>query len=143
MTLITNRKENNHIKTLKELLKSSEEVFIAVAFFKMSGFDLISREIRKSLEQGTNIVIVCGLDFYQTEPDALKAIYLLSQKYNTCKLLIQEQISSRTFHPKLYSFLKSDKRTIIIGSANFTKGGFESNYELSIMHTFKRIQIMK
>lgn len=137
MTLITNRKENNHIKTLKELLENSEEAFIAVAFFKKSGLDLISREIEKSLEQGTKIVIVCGLDFFQTEPDALKAIYLLSQKYENCKLLIQEQILSSTFHLKLYSFLKADKRTILIGSANFTKGGFKSNYELSIMHTFK------
>lgn len=137
MTLITNRKENNHIKILKELLKNSEEVFIAVAFFKKSGLDLISSEIEKSLARGTKIVIVCGLDFYQTEPDALKVIYLLSQKYQTCKLLIQKQVLSSTFHPKLYSFLKADKRTVLIGSANFTKGGFESNYELSIMHTFK------
>ena len=137
MRLITNRKENNHTKILKELFRVSEEVFIAVAFFKKSGFDLISKDFNKSLERGTKITFVCGLDFYQTEPDALRAIYSLTQKYDKCKLLIQEQDNKSTFHPKLYCFRKGGKRTIIIGSANFTKGGFESNYELSIKSTFE------
>ncbi len=137
MTLITNTKENNHLEILKELFRISEEVFIAVAFFKASGFNLISKEIKKSLEQGANIIIACGLDLYQTEPDALRAIYTLTQKHENCKLLIHEQNSSSTFHPKFYCFRRASERTILIGSANFTKGGFESNFELSINHTFK------
>lgn len=137
MSLITNKKYNNHTKILKELLKVSKEVFIAVAFFKKSGFDLVSKDFNKSLGQGTKITFVCGLDFYLTEPDALKAVYSLTQKYAKCKLLIQEQNSKSTFHPKLYCFRNGRKRTIIIGSANFTKGGFENNYELSINSTFE------
>lgn len=137
MTLITNIKENNHAKILKELFGISEEIFIAVAFFKKSGFDIISKYFNKSLERGAEITFVCGLDFYQTEPEALKAIYSLSQKHKNCKLLIQEQNGNSTFHPKLYCFRKGKERTILIGSANFTKGGFESNYELSLKDTFK------
>jgi HKD family nuclease len=112
-------------------------VFIAVAFCKKSGFDLISNDFELSLERGTIIIFVCGLDFYQTEPNALKAIYSLALRYENCKLLIQEQNSKSIFHPKLYYFRTGDERTVLIGSANFTKGGFKSNFELSFIDTYK------
>jgi len=137
MSLITNTKTDNHIKVFIELFKDSTDIFIAVAFFKKTGFNLISKDFQDALERGTSIVFICGLDFFQTEPDALKAVYSLSQKYSNCKLLIQEQKKQSTFHPKLYCFSNNNERTLIVGSANFTKGGFEGNYELSVRTTFQ------
>lgn len=137
MQLITNRKDTNHLMILREFFRISEEVFVAVAFFKKSGFDLIFDDFKESLERGTQIVFLCGLDFYQTEPSALKAIYSLSENYYNCQLLVKEQNNNSTFHPKLYCFKHGEKRTVLIGSANFTKGAFESNFELSINETFR------
>ncbi len=137
MKLITNSVYDNHAKSFNELLYSSNEVFIAVAFFKKTGFNIISKAFNQSLEKGNKITLVCGLDFYQTEPEALKEVYSLSQKYNNCKLMIKKQDVKSTFHPKIYYFKNEKKATLIIGSANFTKGGFESNFELSISSTFE------
>jgi len=136
MRLISNNKENNHLKRLIELFRESDEVFVAVAFFKKSGFDLISKAFIKSLDKGNKITFVCGLDFYQTEPDALREVYHLAHKYKNCRLLIKEQSARSAFHPKFYYFKNYKKTTLIVGSANFTKGGFESNFELSISSTF-------
>jgi len=138
MSIITNNIDKNHLETLQEYFKVSDEIFIAVAFFKKSGFDLLSMDLKKSLKKGSKITFVCGLDFYQTEPDALKAMYSLTKKHNKCKLLIQNPSSKSTFHPKFYYFKNITEVTLLIGSANFTRGGFKSNFEVSLTSKFEK-----
>jgi len=136
MKIIHNENTENHLSIFKQQIKKSKKVFIAVAFFKKSGLDLIINEIKEALKRETIITIVCGLDFYQTEPEALKTIFSLSNQYSNCKLLIHNHKKSITFHPKLFSFTNNTETHLIIGSANFTKGGFENNFELSFHSTF-------
>ena len=82
------QKTENHLSVFKKNIQKYENIFIAVAFLKKSGLDLIISEIKEALQRETIITIVCGLDFCQTEPEALKTIYSLSNKYDNCKLLI-------------------------------------------------------
>lgn len=141
MELISNNKLNNHLKVLKTLLSEYEEVFIAVAFFKKSGLDLLRNDIKLFLEQGNEMILVCGLDFYQTDPDALKEMLCYTQKFENCKMYIRELENSKTFHPKIYYFRKGKEATLITGSSNFTKGGFVDNFETSTLNIFKRDSI--
>ena len=137
MKIIHNENTENHLSIFKQQIKKSEKVFIAVAFFKKSGLDLIINEIEEALKRKTIITIVCGLDFYQTEPEALKTILALSKQYSNCKLLIHNHKKSITFHPKFFSFTTSKETHLIIGSANFTKGGLKSNIEVSLATNFE------
>ncbi|MGM9815488.1 MAG: phospholipase D family protein [Lepagella sp.] len=70
---------------------------------------------------------VIGLHFYQTHPDFISAFY-----YNENVRFIIE--SHGVFHDKIYLFSNSAKDwCAIIGSSNFTKGGFENNSECNIL----------
>lgn len=137
MRIILNNKENNHLKQISDLFENSENIFIAVAFFKMSGLNLIKTLIEKALKKKIRVEIVCGLDFYQTEPSALKELYELTKIYTNLNSQIFSSKGNITFHPKIYSFTQKNKCTLIIGSANFTKGGFVDNFELSTINTIE------
>ncbi len=63
-----------------------------------------------------------GLDFYTTSPSFLKSF--------RSNVRIGKALA--TFHPKLYLFEKDDNYCCIIGSSNFTSGGFGKNTELNI-----------
>lgn len=71
--------------------------------------------------------IVVGIHFYQTHPSFIQEF--LSN--NSVKYIMQP---NGTFHPKIYLFYNSDKDwEMIIGSSNFTKGGFGNNTEANIL----------
>lgn len=137
MKIIDNKDTENHLSIFKKHIEQSDEVFIAVAFFKKSGLDLIIKEIEEALKRETIITIVCGLDFYQTEPEALKTMSSMSYQYDNCKLLVHNHKKNITFHPKIFCFTKNIETHLIIGSANFTRGGLENNFEVSLATNFK------
>lgn len=68
--------------------------------------------------------MVIGLDFYTTSPSFLKSFRSV--------IRIGTAIKSATFHPKLYLFQDRDSVCCIMGSSNFTSGGFGDNTELNI-----------
>ena len=129
--------ENNHLKEISELFVNSESVFIAVAFLKMSGLNLLIKEIKSTLKKEIKIVIVCGLDFYITEPSALKELYAIKEIYPNLSIKIFKSKNYFTFHPKVYKFNQKNKITLIVGSANLTKGGLVDNTELSLINTIE------
>lgn len=69
---------------------------------------------------------VIGTSFARTEPAAIVA---LNGRPDRLKLIIK---SDGTFHPKVIVGRKGDLRRAIVGSANFTRGAFTTNTELSI-----------
>lgn len=69
---------------------------------------------------------VIGTSFARTEPAAIVA---LNGRPDRLKLIIK---SDGTFHPKVIIGRKGDLRRAIVGSANFTRGAFTTNTELSI-----------
>lgn len=134
MILVSNYKSKNHLETINKIFESSEEIFIAVAFLKSSGLKLLISTIKKSLEDNTLVEIFVGTDFFQTEPSALKQLLTLKEKYSTCKVMIANQAQA-TFHPKIYMARRGESYRSLIGSANLTKGGVNSNEELSLFVT--------
>lgn len=133
MLLISNTIQAfNHLVTFSKLFNDAENIFIAVAFLKNSGVKLFEKHIIEHIEKGKELTIVCGLDFFQTDPNALKYLNNLTKSHNNLKLLIQEHSENKTFHPKMYVFFNKDKVSLIVGSANFTNGGFTSNFEISL-----------
>jgi len=132
-TLVTNS-EKGHIAAIVPYIKSATRIVIHTAFLKASGLLLIEPFLKPLIEAGANVTILAGLNFYQTEPQALRTIYSMMHGYNNSKLLLAMP-KNVTFHSKLYYFEeKNGMATAIIGSANLTRGGLKANPELSIMN---------
>lgn len=68
--------------------------------------------------------MVVGLDFYTTAPSFLESFHAIVR--------IGQALGKGTFHPKLYLFEDGGEFCCIMGSSNFTNGGFASNTELNI-----------
>lgn len=66
-----------------------------------------------------------GIHFYQTDPDFID---IFTNDENVRFSLTPNGV----FHPKVYVFFLPDTWEILIGSANFTSGGFTKNTELMI-----------
>ncbi|MEX0597027.1 MAG: phospholipase D-like domain-containing protein [Candidatus Paceibacterota bacterium] len=135
MRIIDNH-STNHSSILQECLAECDEAIFIVAFLKMSGLETLKSKIKNALKRKSELKIICGLDFYQTEPDALKLLSSMSKKFNNLQLYIYNQNASSTFHPKVYFFKKNQECCLITGSANFTSGGFHNNIEVSTLSKF-------
>jgi HKD family nuclease len=132
MELISSASQHKDI--LNKYIPASDRIYIAVAFLKVSGLNLIIDNLIKAAKRESDIQIICGLDFALTEPLALKTIWGLTSKYNNIKLYLASAKDNRViFHPKFYLLNSDAQATIISGSANLTSGGLASNYECSLM----------
>jgi HKD family nuclease len=127
MRLITNNSSLNHKSEIINSLNKTEELIICVAFLKSSGLNLILNKIKELKVKATFYI---GLDFYLTEPKALKAIFKSGYELHLTS------IEKTTYHSKIYYFKNKEQNSAIIGSANLTKGGLDSNIETSISITF-------
>ncbi|HZQ92382.1 MAG TPA: phospholipase D-like domain-containing protein [Terriglobales bacterium] len=74
--------------------------------------------------RGKIATMVVGLDFYTTSPDFLRQFRSV--------IRIGDALNGGTFHPKLYVFQNGDRFCCVIGSSNFTSGGFGNNSELNV-----------
>lgn len=130
--LLWNKKDKNHLEYIEKKLAGCNEAVFCTAFFKKSSLtELVCKEIRRL---GKKLKFFVGIDFYQTEPDALR--FLLDNKVRL--YIVHSEESAVTFHPKMFVFKDAAYVSVAIGSANMTSGGLESNYELS-MRTKQKI----
>lgn len=124
--LLWNKKDKNHLEYIENKLAGCNEAVICTAFFKKSSLtEPVCKEIRRL---GKKLKFFVGIDFYQTEPAALR--FLLDSKVRL--YIVHSEKSSVTFHPKMFVFKDAAYVSVAIGSANMTSGGLESNYELSM-----------
>lgn len=131
-TLLTNSGKLTHDQVLKACLFKAEKVQIAVAFLKMSGLNLLFKTIEKALKRGATIQLAAGLDFTQTEPEALKKLKRLLEIYPGSGLFISNFERTSVFHPKFYLFQFGEQAAAVVGSANLTNGGLLQNEEISV-----------
>ena len=125
--------ENSHEEILINCISKSNTIKIAVAFLKRSGLTILYPHIVEALQDNCDVVFIVGLDFGQTEPEALKAILHLTKHYGNCSLyLALPKQRSKIFHPKIYYFKMAQTISAIIGSANLTSGGLKDNHECSL-----------
>ncbi|WP_040250194.1 phospholipase D-like domain-containing protein [Psychroserpens mesophilus] len=135
--LLSNNSKNNHLDYIIACFKEADEIWLATAFFKMSGLKLLLPAIKKYIEANKPINIIVGQNFGLTEPEALRIIFKLFEKKAHANLFLDKaQEKTNVFHPKLFLFKNNDKGIIISGSANITKGGLTTNQEVSLVsHT--------
>jgi HKD family nuclease len=102
---------------------SSCEIAVAWASKGFEGFDLLLQHRSKI---GRMIV---GTHFYQTDPEFIQN-FITDEKV---RFVMQ---TDGVFHPKVYLFTKdSGEWECLIGSPNFTRGGFERNEEVAVLIT--------
>jgi HKD family nuclease len=124
-----------HDKQIVELIKSSDEVWMAVAFLKERGLNLIREAMQEKLNEGRDIHIVVGLYFGITDPAALTDLLKMNGIGKLNLYMAKDGVNERNFHPKLYIFRSGKNYTIISGSANITNGGLTKNIECSLQVT--------
>jgi HKD family nuclease len=125
---------SSHQDVLNKYIPECDSISIAVAFLKVSGLKIIIDSLVDAAKNGCTIEIICGLDFGLTEPQALRELYELTSKYKKVSLLLASSKEHNvTFHPKFYLLKKGNNATILVGSANLTSGGLNSNFECSLL----------
>jgi len=103
-----------------KLVCKADKICICVAM--MTDFGLGAFENR---DEDCHFEVLVGYDL-PTQPSALQK--LLNEKIDTKVYDVKNQF----FHPKLYFFRINEDWTAFLGSGNCTKGGLESNIELSL-----------
>ncbi|MGX0891109.1 HKD family nuclease [Pseudomonas sp. ADAK2 TE3594] len=128
--LVLNEEERGHGTIIEELIVEAEHMICMVAFAKKSAYTLIKDVLNRALKKGLNAKMAIGLDFHITEPAVLTQLLALTKKH-AFKLYVSN--SSSAFHPKIYAFQRGEKYSVVVGSANLTRGGFYGNYEASTL----------
>ncbi|MBX9807193.1 MAG: phospholipase D family protein, partial [Flavobacteriaceae bacterium] len=124
MRLISNQNTETHLTEILRAIECFDEIIICVAFLKCSGLNFLIEKLNKKKEK---TIFYVGLDFYQTEPTALRQLLNYGHK------VFLTQKSKVTFHPKIFYFKRKNNITAFIGSSNLTYGGLETNFETSIV----------
>lgn len=107
--------------SLQRLIRKSDGISIAVAW--ASRHTAAFEQLVKAAPRLKQIVI--GTHFYQTDPEVL-ASFINSK---TVRFILQPE---GVFHPKVYLFYKEEAWTLIVGSANFTRGALTKNSEVMV-----------
>lgn len=108
-------------KELRTYISTATEINIAVAMMSEHGLELLNHA-----KKSCNVRLVVGIDLPTPS-------YVLRQLRKLLKGNVRYYSADTTFHPKVYLFrFKDSSRKVIIGSANFTKGGCIDNVELSV-----------
>ena len=107
----------------------------AVAFVRQTGnFDELKAALQHFCERGGSIQLTFGANvFSDTEGSDYEAIETLLEaldRYPTARIYLFQD-PSRTFHPKVYVFNNVSGALLIIGSSNWSDGGFIRNVEVN------------
>ena len=125
---------------LAEALSSGkwERFQSAVAFARQTGnFDEIVSALRVFASKGGKVEMTFGADTFGTEGRGsdYQAIHtLLSELKEDAEVFLYHE-KGRTFHPKLYIFSNevNKEALLIVGSSNWSQGGFFTNIEANIV----------
>lgn len=105
-------------------------ITIVTAWAKRSGLNLIQRDLETIRSAGGTVDLIAGI----SEGGATRQG--LEQALASCNSVsIFHDISSRTFHPKVYLAKKAGEARLLVGSHNLTAGGVFRNYEAGIALT--------
>ncbi len=129
LTLLTH--ENTAGDEIAKTLKSGKysDFKAAVAYARNSGISRIYNELANFSNNGGKTSIIAGIDQNNTSYQALVNLKTFAKE----NLFIHHDKNfDITFHPKVYLFGNKEIEKVIIGSSNFTAGGFFLNYEANI-----------
>jgi PLD-like domain len=131
---------------LKELSSGKWQRFqSAVAFARQSGnYQEIVDAIRAFAASGGKVELTFGADAFGTEgrgSDYEAIDMLLSELGENVEVFLYHE-KGRTFHPKLYLFSneETNEARLVVGSSNWSQGGFFSNIEANVVITLDLTQ---
>lgn len=108
--------------TLRQLIESHDEFHWAVAWGSLTD---VAKQFLSHPSKIKNVTF--GVAFSQTHPDLVDSLIGLGGAMVTTKF------TKGTYHPKIYGFRSGSKAAAITGSANFTFGGLEKNWEGAVL----------
>jgi HKD family nuclease len=129
LTLLTH--ENTAGDEIAKTLKCGKfsDFKVAVAYSRNSGISRIFNELTEFANNGGKTSVVAGIDQSNTSYQALVNLKTFAKE----NLFIHHDKNfDITFHPKVYMFGNKEIEKVIVGSSNFTAGGFFLNYEANI-----------
>lgn len=132
MFLFQSGGKSTFAEALKSALADTENIRVAVAWTRLSGLDLVWDELESSLERGSMLTFVTGVDAANTSSEALQSLVSLQERFEKVSCFVRHQENAPLFHPKLYAVQSLDQWTAFVGSSNFTASGFHSNEELMV-----------
>ncbi|EJU08944.1 hypothetical protein LH128_31620 [Sphingomonas sp. LH128] len=122
----------DHKSAITGLFEKARSFECMVAFAKMSAWKDFKTVLKTALARGMRARMGIGLDFYHTDPTLLIELWKIASKPGSLLELFVSD-ADETFHPKIYAFRYPNGCKLLVGSANFTKGGLSGNYEASIL----------
>lgn len=100
---------------------------IAVAWARRSGVARIADDLKRFRARGGRVEVIVGIDEGGATLEGLNLIRELSDR-----TWVFHDPQGGTFHPKAYVFKGPSAAVAVVGSANLTRGGLYSNYEVSL-----------
>jgi HKD family nuclease len=126
--------ERDTASVLVPAVATANDIRIAVAFVSRDGLSQIMPSIRTTLEAGTYVEFLVGMDPRATDPSAIKDLYALSRETSQASLFcFASRNTSAIYHPKMYLARDSQTATAIIGSSNLTRRGLKTNIEANVV----------
>ncbi|MDX1944231.1 MAG: phospholipase D family protein [Pirellulaceae bacterium] len=110
----------------------------AVAFAKASGsYVELFDAMRGFAQRGSRIDLTFGADKFSgdgsgSEYVAVQEVLARLGSEPTVHVYLYHE-NGRTFHPKIYLFSNDDRALVIVGSSNWTSGGFHNNIEANVI----------
>lgn len=107
-------------KRLSLLIIKHKEIAIAVAWGQLT-------EVAETLLNNSGKIqsLLLGVDFCATDPELVDRLVKVPHAYVARDM-------PGCFHPKIFYFQSGSKAEVIIGSANFTRGGLGKNFEACV-----------
>ncbi|WP_203529607.1 phospholipase D family protein [Pseudodesulfovibrio sp. JC047] len=123
---------DNHLEAVKQVLEipNPQRVIISAAFMTKRGLSLIRKNLEPIAAQAT---ILTGIRNGITSAQGLQE----SIEIGCTTYAVDTGSRSVIFHPKIYFSYSNTEMRVIIGSANLTVGGLNSNIEASLFLTLK------
>ena len=123
------------LPSLLEAINHATEIYIAIAFIRMTGVRLIQAALVDAINRNATVRILTGDYLGITDPYALRYLLLLQEQGAQVKVF--ESGGKHSFHMKAYLFTHSTKGTVnegcaFIGSSNISQTALENGLEWNL-----------
>ncbi|MDH6149325.1 MULTISPECIES: phospholipase D-like domain-containing protein [Paraburkholderia] len=119
------KKGRTHAAVLTELVLSSDRIVLCSGWMKLDGLQLLLPAIDEAIDKNN-----ASITIYSNRENTYPGV---REELSTRKL--QHVIVYKEdyyLHSKIFYFESNGKYTAVIGSANITRGGLETNEEMSV-----------
>lgn len=120
--------EANHLDALAHVLslEGSTSTIMSIAFIRASGVTLLSSMVKPI---ANHIRVFAGIRNGVTSAQGIKALVDAGVELYT----VDTGSLQKIYHPKLYYSRSATRARLLVGSANLTAGGLDSNVEASVL----------